>query len=31
MKNLDSKGNVTSEHVHYKDDDGTDHDIFIRK
>lgn len=31
IKNLDSKGNVTSEHVHYKDDDGKDHDIFVGK
>ena len=31
IKNLDSKGNVTSEHVHYKDDDGKDHDIFVSK
>jgi hypothetical protein len=31
MKNLDSKGNVTSEYVHYKDDDGKDHDIFVNK
>ena len=30
-KNLDSKGNVTSEYIHYKDEDGKDHDIHINR